>query len=267
MLNAIIFDMDGTLADTEEIHRQAFNAAFAEFHIDCQWDPEEYRRLLSVSGGKERIRAYLLDHHLVDLPRKEIIRLASTIHKRKSEIYRDKLVRGRIKLRPGVARLIRSAVAEGVKLGIATSSSIKNVEALLKNTMGPEALDLFDCIVTCEIVADKKPSPAVYQFALAELGLSPAHCLAIEDTRNGNQAALAAGLKTVITTHAFTTDDNFDGAQLVVDQLGEPDQPFRVIVGDSRGYRFASIDLLRELLDGDDDGRECWEGSEIIAAE
>ena len=125
-------------------------------------------------------------------------------------------------LRPGVARLINEAVAQGLQLGIATSSSIKNVEALLTNTLGADSLKLFDGVVTCETVTDKKPSPSVYQFALAKLGVSPEHCVAIEDTHNGNMAARGAGINTIITTHTFTVDDDFTGARLVVDQLGEP---------------------------------------------
>lgn len=265
MLSAIIFDMDGTLADTEEIHRQAFNQAFIEFDIDCHWSPEEYKELLAISGGKERIRHYLLTHDLVDLDRRATIRLAASIHLRKSEIYREKLINGHIGLRPGVADLIVAARRAGIRLSIATSSSGRNVEALLTNAFDENALELFDSIVTCEIVEDKKPSPSVYQYALAELGLNPEHCIAIEDTRNGNLAAQRAGLKTVITTHAFTTDDDFSGASLVVDQFGTPEQPFRVIAGDNHGYDHVCIDLLRAIVD-DDSEREFWEERRTAAA-
>lgn len=265
MLNAIIFDMDGTLADTEEIHRQAFNQAFVEFDLACHWDREEYKRLLAVSGGKERIRSYLITHDLLPLSRREIIKLAATIHRRKSEIYREKLINDQIKLRPGVPELLQAATAEGIRLGIATSSSGKNVEALLKNALDDNALKLFDSIVTCEIVEDKKPSPVVYQYALAELGLNPEDCIAVEDTHNGNLAALRAGLKTIITTHAFTTDDDFSGASLVADRIGTPEHPFRVISGNDFGYDHVCIDLLRSILNSDTIP-EAWRDNRATAA-
>ena len=248
-LQAIIFDMDGTLADTEEIHRRAFNQAFTEFDCDWQWSQQDYITLLKISGGRERIRNFL-EKMSGPKARHSVERRAREIHRRKSEIYRDMLA-GYISLRPGVERLIREARARHITLAVATSSSRKNLETLLHNTLGDGALGWFRTIVSCETVLEKKPSPAVYQYVLAQLGVKPEHCMAIEDTQNGNLAALAAGIRTIITTHQFTTDDDFSGASLVLDQLGEPGSPFSVSAGNAHGAAFVDVNLLQMLLADD----------------
>jgi HAD superfamily hydrolase (TIGR01509 family) len=250
-LKAIIFDVDGTLAATEETHRLAFNQAFREFEIPLQWSVAEYIEQLYISGGKERIYKSLKSQNF-EIPGNDNLRdYTLKVHKRKSEIYREKLISGHIGLRVGVERLINEARQNGIILGIATSTSTANVEAVLKNSLGEDALSSFKTLVSCDLVADKKPSPAVYQYALANLGLKPENCIVIEDTRNGNLSALAAGIKTVITTHPLTVDEDFTGASLIIDQLGEPDNSFAVTSGDSFGANYVDVDLLEKITCSD----------------
>jgi HAD superfamily hydrolase (TIGR01509 family) len=247
-LKAIIFDVDGTLANTEETHRQSFNSAFEEFGLGYHWSEQEYAGLLSISGGRERITAYLKARKFKNNGEFDLRDFALHLHQRKSQIYRENLIAGHVGLRNGVLRLIAEAKQKRIKLGIATATSMANVETLLQQNIGKEGLAQFDVVVTSDIIKDKKPSPAVYQFATAELGLTPETCIAIEDTTNGNRAARAAGLKTVITTHAFTIDNDFSGASLVINQLGEPDKPFSVISGNSFGASYVDTGLLKSLL-------------------
>lgn len=247
-LKGIIFDVDGTIADTEEIHRLAFNQTFEEYDINWHWSVEDYRKILFISGGKERFKKFLNEDKAlkatIDDPENFIIEL----HKRKSQIYRSILEDDNVELRPGVIRLINEAKDKGLKLGVATSSSMANLSSLFYTTMDIEPSELFNSIVTSDTVQDKKPSPAAYECVLSGLGLNPEDCIAIEDTQNGNLAALATGMKTIITTHAYTIDNDFTGASIVANNLGEPDKAFTVTQGNNFGHSYVDIELLEKLV-------------------
>ncbi|MER2606714.1 MAG: HAD-IA family hydrolase [Siculibacillus sp.] len=221
----LIFDVDGTLAETEEIHRAAFDRAFAEDGLDWRWDVDLYRALLRVTGGKERIRARAdaLGLDRAALPDERIARL----HARKTEIYGATVRAGGCVLRPGVEALIRSAHAVGRRLAVVTTTSRPNVEALLAATLGADGPALFAVTICGEDVAAKKPAPDAYLLALERLGVAAAECLAFEDSWNGLTAARAAGLATIVTPSLYTEGEDFTGAARVLpDLVGfDPDRP------------------------------------------
>lgn len=214
---ALIFDVDGTLAETEETHRLAFERAFAEDGLDWRWDVDLYRELLHTTGGRERIRRFLemRGGTPAAFPDDRVGRL----HRRKNEIYAELVTAGACALRPGVARLLRGARAAGLRLALATTTSRANVDALLPATLGPDGPDLFETMVCGEDVMAKKPAPDAYFEVLRRLALPPEACLAFEDSANGLAAARAAGLRTVVTPGLYTEHETFPGALAVLPDL------------------------------------------------
>ncbi len=231
-LQAVLFDVDGTLADTEQDgHRLAFNAAFKQFDLDWNWDIDLYGELLQITGGKERIRFYLEKYKPTELNRNDLKEWIASLHKTKTKHFESLMEAGSIPLRPGVARLIHELRQEKIKLAIATTTTMENVTALLKSTLGEEAIGWFDVIGAGDIVPQKKPAPDIYHWVLDQLQLTAQQCIAIEDSENGLKSALAAHLPTLITVSGYTRLQDFSGAVAVLSDLGEPSQPFTQIVG------------------------------------
>jgi HAD superfamily hydrolase (TIGR01509 family) len=250
-LEALLFDVDGTLADTErDGHRVAFNRAFADAGLDWDWTPELYGELLAVTGGKERIRYYLDKFNREFQAPEQLDEFIRGLHLAKTDHYTRMLAEGAIPLRCGVKRLIQEARAEGMRLAVATTTTPANVEALLVNAMAPDAMSWFEVIAAGDVVPAKKPAPDIYTYAMVELGLGPESCMAFEDSHNGILASRGAGLKTIIAVNGYTRHDDFDGAAIVLDQWGEPDKPFTVLAGDAAGAACLDMALVRRLHRG-----------------
>ena len=247
---ALLFDVDGTLADTErDGHRVAFNLAFAEAGLDWVWNVPLYGELLAVTGGKERMRHYVERYRADYRPSPDFDDLIVRLHAAKTRLYATLVAQAGIPLRPGVRRLLHEARRAGVRLAIATTTTLDNVNALLCQALAPDAARWFDVIAAGDVVAAKKPAPDIYFYVLEHLGLSPTECVAFEDSENGLRAAHAAGVATIVTVNDYTRTHDFQGAALVLDHLGEPDLPCRAFAGTSlNGAVKIDLAMLEGLL-------------------
>jgi len=223
MLSALIFDVDGTLADTESVHLDAFNHAFREEGLDWHWDVPLYTRLLETSGGKERILSYWrsVQPELKELDGGAVQATVARLHEIKTAYYENAVNSGAVSLRPGVLALMDEARAQGLQLAIATTTSPVNIAALLRSAIGPDWRTHFLAVGDASNAPIKKPHPQVYQKVLADMGMAAAQCVAFEDSANGLKAATAAGLPTVITPNSYTAHHDFTGALRVVPDLSQ----------------------------------------------
>jgi HAD superfamily hydrolase (TIGR01509 family) len=244
-LEALIFDVDGTLAETEETHRRALNDTFAAFGLSWDWDRATYRRLLRIMGGKERL-LHFIEFDGPEGAERAFERL-DEIHAAKNARYAELVREGAVTLRPGVERLIREARAENLKVAIATTTSRRNVEALLAATIGEDWTTLFDAIAAGDEAPAKKPAPDVYNLALERLGVPAAVAIAFEDTSHGLRSARAAGVRCLVTPSEYSDDQNFSGAVSVYDNLGEPGRPARHLAGAGPGETIVTVAFLRDL--------------------
>jgi HAD superfamily hydrolase (TIGR01509 family) len=223
MLNALIFDVDGTLADTERVHLEAFNHAFQQEGLDWHWTVEQYTQLLDISGGKERMLHHWrsVDPDLKEVEAGAVSDTINRLHETKTAWYENAVNNGAVTLRPGVLALMSEARRLGLQLAIATTTSPVNIAALLRSAIGTDWRSHFLAIGDASNAPVKKPNPQVYMKVLADLGIRAADCVAFEDSANGLRAAIAAGLDTVITPNSFTAHHDFKGALRIVPDLSQ----------------------------------------------
>ena len=218
-LKALIFDVDGTLADNEEAHRLAFNAAFDELAMGWNWSQARYAQLLRTAGGKERLGIYIDSLALSRTETAALKERIAPIHQVKTAHYTRIIASGSVPLREGVRRLIDEAADAHIQVAIASTTTLANIEALISAHFGADALRRFASIGCDHQVATKKPAPDVYRWVLRELGKDAADCVAIEDSNNGARAAKAAGLFTIVTPSFWTRDEDFSTADLILPSL------------------------------------------------
>ncbi len=247
-LRALLWDVDGTLAETElEGHRLAFNRAFADLGLPWHWDTETYLKLLAISGGRERLAAFLTQ---AEAGKEPLPSLLDALVTAKQAHYARLVAAGELGLRPGVARLIREARDAGLTQAIVTTSSRQAVEALANGVLG-ELRQAFGFWICGEDVTAKKPDPQAYRLALARLGSGAERLLALEDSGNGLAAASGAGLACLVSLSQPSARESpacFADARAVVDSLGDEARPLTLLQGPACPEGRVSLAWLEMLL-------------------
>ncbi|MEE9386973.1 MAG: HAD-IA family hydrolase [Paracoccaceae bacterium] len=217
-LKAIIFDVDGTLSETEEAHRTAFNQTFVEFGLDWVWSQELYGELLKTTGGKERMTAFLTSRGDAVDPAK-----IAEIHKRKTAVYGEIIASGAATLRPGIADLITDAARHGIAVAVATTTNRPNVDRLTESCFGRPADQVFQVIAAGDEVQNKKPASDVFDLAVRRLNLDPSDCVGLEDSRNGLLSCTGARVPCIVSPGVYTLGSDFSEAAAVIDCFTEID--------------------------------------------
>jgi HAD superfamily hydrolase (TIGR01509 family) len=242
-LRALIFDVDGTLADTEEFHRRAFNAAFSAADLNWWWNRGTYRELLRVAGGRQRMRAFAEREDRVTTARADFEELLTALHAAKTRRYDASLREEPLPLRPGIARLFDEAAAEHLTLAIATTTTAANLDALLEPHFGRDWRERFAAVVSGSEIKRLKPEPDVYLETLRQLGLDARECLAFEDSANGIRSAERAGLVVIATPTWYSLAESLPPTFVSLPHLGDPDHP---LPKGTPGAPFVDLERLRE---------------------
>ena len=249
---ALIFDCDGVLADTEKDgHLPSFNKTFEHFNLPVRWSVEDYAIKLKIGGGKERLKSlispdFIRDAKISDNPELQAEEIAKW-HKYKTNIYTELVEQGVLPARPGIARIVKKAYEENWVLAVASTSHEKSVKAVLEHAVGKELASKFS-VFAGDVVEKKKPAPDIYLLALEKLELNPEEVIVVEDSSNGLKAALAAGLKTVVTISSYTANEDFSGASLVVSSLGDAIGEKTKVVENSGNYPIGDEVKLSDLV-------------------
>ena len=219
-MQALIFDCDGVLVDTErDGHRAAFNAAFRAEGLATVWPEDRYGDLLTTGGGKERMRRHY-DETGWPVAEPDRDALILRLHLAKTDLFMQLIEQGALPLRPGVARMVNAALAAGLKVAVCSTSNERAVATVVRVMLGKDRAARIT-IFAGDAVARKKPDPAIYTLAAATLGLTPAACVVIEDSNIGLRAARGAGMRCIVTRSTYTSDEDFTGADRVVDDLDQ----------------------------------------------
>lgn len=245
---ALIFNADGTISETDEVHRRAFNLAFRDFDLGWHWSQSIFSRLINLLTSQAKIMTFVQGYRPEEAFKLEDGALLKSVIERKNEHYLDMIESGAARLRPGVSRLIKEARIAGVKLAIASLSGRRDFECVLQNHFGIGALSMFDVIITSEdVVLTDNPRTnmsAIYGKILNRIGVCASETFAIEAREPGTEAARNLGLNVIATPGLYTSSGRFQAADLVLSDIGHPAAPFQVIRGRAGAHHFVSVEAL-----------------------